>query len=208
MVRPSEVNCTSSRVDAPAMMLREPPPDAWIICRPVRPAILHGEEQPRGIGRPGDASHPAVQVLGQVRGPAGGAIEHHQTPAVAFISGARLRAEGEELSVRRIQGRIVGARAGGDFLDVAAGDRHHVDIGVGAGGRIRIDVHGERDFLRIGRNRVVVLAAERKRRNVVGSGRQILDFGAIRIHHHQMLAARASAIRSSGGRAAKCRCEP
>ena len=45
MVRPSEVNCTSSRVDAPEMMLRDAAAGRLDHLQAGAPAILHSEEQ-------------------------------------------------------------------------------------------------------------------------------------------------------------------
>ena len=167
MVRPSAVNCTSSRLDWPLMMLRNPPPVAAIIWRPVRPRssvvknrrVESGDQVKLSTQRSSDSVRFAVL--------AGGAIQHHQTPAVAFITGARLRAERQIFSVGRIERAVVGAGADGDFPGVAAVERDRIDIGVGAGGGHRVQVDDEGQLQRIGRNRVAIGAAERERRHVI-----------------------------------------
>ena len=166
-----------------------PPPVAAIICSPVRPRssvvknrrVESGDQVKLSTQRSSDSVR--LVVL------AGGAFEHHQTPAVAFITGAGLRTEGEKFSVGRIERAVVGAGADGDLAGFAAVERNGIDIGVGAGGRVGIDVHDEGQFERIGGDRVAVGAAERERRHVVLAGGEIADFGAVGVGDEQVLAA-------------------
>ncbi len=165
-----------------------PPPTEinWMACRPRSTVVKNSDV---GIGRPGEAVDPAVESLGEIGQPAGGPLQHHQAPAVALISGAELSAPGEIFAVGRIMRARIGAERVGDFDGLPAGDRDHVQVGVGADGGHGVGVHRVADFLAVGRDVVVVGAAERERRDVAISRREI--FGRTTRHRdHQKMAAR------------------
>ena len=136
-------------------------------------AVLDGEEQALRIGRPGEAVDGAVDGIGRDGQLSVGAFEDHETPSVALISAARLGTVGEILAVGRILRRIVGAGIGGDFVRFAAFDGNDEEVVVGAGGGNVVGVHGEADFLAVGRNGVVVGTAERKGRDLASAGREV-----------------------------------
>ncbi len=140
----------------------------------LAPTVHGGEEQPGGIALPGKTVDPAVQRFGEIGDLAVLAFEHQQAPAVAFIAGAELRAPGEVLAVGRILRAGIGAGGGCDFDRGTAIDGHHVEIRVGAGGRYGVGIHGIADLLAVGRDVVIVGAAEGKRRNVDGARGEVL----------------------------------
>jgi hypothetical protein len=84
----------------------------------------------------GHAANPAIKAFRQIRGFPGGAIEHHQTPAIALIPSPHLRPECEHFPIGRIQGNIIRAEANGDLVDLSANDGDGINIRIGAGGRI------------------------------------------------------------------------
>ena len=163
---------SSSSASARATICSAPPAERYQLDG-LLAAVQRGEEQPGGIVLPGEAVDPAVQGFGEVGDLAGLPFEHQQAPAVAFVTGAELRAPGQVLAVGRIARAGIGAGGRGDLDRIAAFDGHHVQIRIGAGGRHGVGIHGVADFLAVGRNVVIVGAAERKRRNVDGARGQV-----------------------------------
>ncbi len=163
------------------------------------PAVSGGEEQAARIGRPDEAVHPPVDVVGQVGDLPGGAFEHHQLPAVALVTGARLSPPGEIPAVGRIARCGIGARTAGDLHRLlrlgAATHGQHEQVGIGADGGHRIEIHGVAKLRAVGRNIVIVGAPERKRRHLAVPRRQIAHRSAACGHHQQM----AAAPRGPGG---------
>ncbi len=123
-------------------------------------AILHGEKQGVGIGRPGETFHPAVQRIGEHVDAASGAIEHHQSPAIALITCASLAAIRQQLAIGRILRALVGAGIAGDFDCIAADDRNDEQVRIGADGGHRVGIHRIADFFGIGRDSIVIWTAE------------------------------------------------
>ena len=72
-------------------------------------AVFDGEEEAFRIGRPGKAVDRAVDGVRRNGELAGGALEHDQTPAVAFVSSARLGPVSEIFAIRRILRGIIRA---------------------------------------------------------------------------------------------------
>ena len=119
---------------------------------------------------------PVVEVLGEVGDFAGGALDQLEAEAVALVSGAELGADGDVLSVGRVEGGGVRALVGG-------GEIHGLRIGIAevegeyiAIGRCSlhlIEIAGEGDLAAKGRELVLVLSAEREGRDVVISGSEV-----------------------------------
>ena len=99
----------SSSSLSPLATTRISPPLTGIELNRLAAAVVRGEEERVGIRRPGEAVHPAVQVLGQIGDASGGALHAPSGASGRFRSPARdLRAPCEVLAV----GRILRARIG------------------------------------------------------------------------------------------------
>ena len=75
-----------------------------------------------------------VEGLGGAHDLARGPVHDPQFPCVRLEAGPALGAPGHELAVRRVAGRVVHGGVLGEFLRGAAGERHFIDLAVGAGG--------------------------------------------------------------------------
>ena len=81
---------------------------------------------------------------------------------------------GEYSGVPSLPGLVV------SFFGVAAGHRDDEDIVVGAGGFHLVEIAGVGDFFAVGREAVLVLAAERERRHIMIAGREVERRAAVR----------------------------
>src|ERR1019366_5819097 len=146
-------------------------------------AVCNGEKKARGIGKPGKADDRAVEIFSQRREPSSGPFKKQETLPIALVAGTRLRTECDVFAVRRIVRRTVrgGIRRDAPWTGgIFAGDRHDEQVVVRAGGRSLIGVHGEADFLAIGRDSVIVGPAEREGRHDVSPRCQVDGSAAVR----------------------------
>src|ERR1041385_8791426 len=92
---------------------------------------------------------------------------HHEPPFIGLEPGASLRTPGEVFSIRRIERRHVGAGTGGNFLWRATAHRHGENFVVRTGRFHLVNVRSVSELLTVRRNRIHILPAKMKRRDVM-----------------------------------------
>jgi hypothetical protein len=96
------------------------------------------------------------------------AVEEHQLPAIGLEAWAMLRAVGDEPAVGRVRRPAIGRGVRRDLARLRGriGQVDQEQVAVGADRLDRVGLLCERQFLRVGRERVVVRTSERERRHV------------------------------------------
>ncbi len=106
-----------------------------------------GEVDSLRIRRPGQILDPAVEAGKQFANLLILAVVEHEAEAVALISRARLRTEGDVLAIGRIARCEIAAWAGRDAdgpgVGIAQAQRENVAVGAESGDRIRVPFEGD-----------------------------------------------------------------